>query len=86
MNNEELEKKVRELEKTVKSLQRLQDIEDIKKLQRAYGYYLTNWMHQELLDCFSTSPQTTIEFPAGTYTGSDGPQIFYGNRNKNEDH
>jgi hypothetical protein len=85
MNNKELEKKVKELEKTVKSLQRLQDIEDIKKLQRAYGYYLMNWMHQEIIDCFSTSPQTTLEWPHGTFTGSDGPRQYFSAINKKED-
>jgi hypothetical protein len=85
LNSKELEIKVKELEEKVKSLQRLQDIEDIKKLQKAYGYYLTNWMRQELVDCFSTSPETTLAWPHGTYTGSDGPQIFYGNTNKKED-
>jgi hypothetical protein len=85
MNNLELERKVKELEKTVKSLQRLQDIEDINKLQRAYGYYLTNWMHQEIIDCFSTSAETTLEWPHGTYTGPDGPRQYYGSINKKED-
>jgi hypothetical protein len=84
VNNKELEIKVKELENKIKSLQSLQDIEDIKKLQKAYGYYLTNWMHQELIDCFSTSPQTTLEWPHGTYTGPDGPREYYGNINKKE--
>ena len=44
MNSEELEVKVKTLLGTVKKLEikltRMEDIESIKKLQRAYGYYL----------------------------------------------
>ena len=85
MNTEELEAKVKELEKKVEALQRLQDIEDIKKLQKAYGYYLMNWLHEELIDCFSTSPQTTLEWPQGTFIGADGPHRFFGNINTGKD-
>jgi hypothetical protein len=85
MNTKELELKVKELEKKVKSLQRLQDIEDIKKVQKAYGYYLMNWMHEELIDCFSTSPNTTLEWPQGTFIGSDGPRRFFANINTKKD-
>lgn len=85
MNSEELEARVRELEKKVESLQRLQDVEDIKKLQRAYGYYLMNWMHEELIDCFSASPHTTLEWPQGTFVGPDGPRRFFGNINTKKD-
>ena len=85
MNAEELELKVKELEKKVASLQQLQDIEDIKKLQKAYGYYLMNWLHEELIDCFSNSPETTLDWPQGTFIGSDGPRRFFGNINTNKD-
>ena len=85
MNVEELEAKVQELEKKVVSLQRLQDIEDIKKLQKAYGYYLMNWLHEELIDCFSKSPETVLEWPQGTFTGTDGPRNFFGNINTKRD-
>ena len=40
-SNEELEKKIERLEAR---LQELEDIEEIKKLQRAYGYYLEHRM------------------------------------------
>lgn len=85
MNIKELEAKVEELEKKVASLQRLQDIEDIKKLQKAYGYYLMNWLHEELIDCFSNSPLTTLEWPQGTFIGADGPRRFFGNINTKKD-
>ncbi len=85
MNTEELEARMKELEKRIESLQRLQDIEDIKKLQKAYGYYLMNWLHEELIACFSTSPRTTLEWPQGTFTGPDGPRRFFGNINTKRD-
>ena len=85
MNTEGLEARVKELEIKVESLQRLQDIEDIKKLQYAYGYYLMNWLHEELIDCFSTSPNTALEWPQGTFIGADGPRRFFGNINTKKD-
>ena len=85
MNIEDLQAKVEKLEMKVESLQRLQDIEDIKKLQYAYGYYLMNWLHEELIDCFSTSPNTTLEWPQGTFIGADGPRRFFGNINTDKD-
>jgi hypothetical protein len=85
MNIEELEAKVVELEKQVNNLQALQDVEDIKKLQKAYGYYLMNWMHQELVDCFADSPGTLLEWPQGTFKGKDGARRFFGNINEDED-
>jgi hypothetical protein len=85
MNIEELEERIKELESQVKSLQKLQDVEDIKKLQKAYGYYLINWMHEELIDCFSNSPDTILEWPQGTFLGKDGARRFFGNINKNKD-
>ena len=85
MNVEELDERIKALESQVKSLQKLQDIEDIKKLQKAYGYYLINWMHEELIDCFSNSPDTILEWPPGTFFGKDGARRFFGNINKNKD-
>ena len=85
MNIEEMEARLKELEKKVESLQRLQDIEAIKKLQKAYGYYLINWMHEELIDCFSNSPETELVWPQGTFKGADGPRRFFANINKRND-
>jgi hypothetical protein len=85
MNVEKLEERIQELESQIKSLQKLQEIEDIKKLQKAYGYYLMNWMHEELIDCFSHNPDTILEWPQGTFRGKDGARRFFGNINKNKD-
>jgi len=50
MNLEELEEKVKRLEDKVKTFE---DIEKIKMLQRIYGYYLDNMMHDEAADLFT---------------------------------
>ncbi len=85
MGVKELEAKVRELESQVKSLQTLWDIEQIKKLQKAYGYYLINWLHEELIDCFAKRPDTLLEWPEGIFKGTDGPKRFFSQINKKKD-
>ena len=46
MTVEELEGKVKVLEEKVRTLE---DIEEIKKLQRAYGFYLEHWMAEDII-------------------------------------
>ena len=79
MNEEELRKEIREIKQ---ELQRLQDIEAIRKLEHAYGFYLINWMNQELIDLFADHPETAAEFPEGTFIGKKGIRIAFGNTNK----
>ncbi|MBA3030461.1 MAG: nuclear transport factor 2 family protein [Desulfobacteraceae bacterium] len=55
-----------------KEVQRLKDVEKIKNLQRAYGYYIENWMAQEIIDLFSDGPDVSLTLAAGTYLGKDG--------------
>ena len=66
MKLEELEARLKVLEKRV---QKLQDIEDIKTLQKSYGYYLEHWMADEIIDLFSDSPDVSLMLAAGTYLG-----------------
>ena len=77
-----LEAKVKTLKKQVKArdkqLQTLQDIEDIKRLQCAYGYYLEHWMSDEIIDCFSSSPEVSGTFVEGTYKGPEGIRRYFG--------
>ncbi|MGD1117897.1 MAG: nuclear transport factor 2 family protein [Dehalococcoidales bacterium] len=79
MTDKELEVRVKTLEK---ELQRLKDIEAITRLQRIYGYYLTTFMNDELISLFSESPETSLEWPEGTYLGKSGVKISFGNSNK----
>jgi hypothetical protein len=81
MNVEELEVMVRNLQEQVGTLQAhmrtFQDIEEIKKLQRAYGYYLDCWMTDELVDLFSDSPNTVLLIRAGEFRGKEGIRRFF---------
>jgi hypothetical protein len=65
MNQVELAAKVRHLEKAAAelaaSLGAAEDIEAIKKLQCAYGYYLEHWEEEQILGLFSQSDETTVE-------------------------
>jgi hypothetical protein len=64
MSVEQLEARVQILEEQNKVLQNqirtLQDIEEIKILQRCYGYYYEKLMGQEFLDLFADGPDTAL--------------------------
>ena len=77
LKSENLDNKVKNLAETIEKLEaRLritEDIEAIKKLQRAYGYYLEHWQEDELIGLFSHSPDVTLEINAGgQYQGWEG--------------
>jgi hypothetical protein len=74
MDLAQLEQKVAALEKKV---QKLDDIEAIKKLQRAYGYYLEHWMGEDIVDCFADDPNVTLHVAAGVYVGKDHLRRFF---------
>jgi hypothetical protein len=67
MTLEELENRVRALE----------DIEEIKKLQRIYGFYLERWMSQQILDLFYDGPDVSLTLFNGTYLGKQGIKRFF---------
>ena len=74
MKPEELEAKVKTLSETVAKLEgkltRLEDIEAIKKLQRAYGYYLEHWQEDQIIDLWSHSDDVTAQTGrSGQYKG-----------------
>ena len=74
MNIEELEAKVRTLEDKIRTLE---DIEEIKKLQRAYGFYLEHWMAEDIIDLFADSPDATLLVAAGHYRGKENIRRFF---------
>lgn len=57
MTIEELEARLKVLED---KNQRLQDVEDIKKLQRIYGYYVERGQLDEIVDLFSDRPDVSF--------------------------
>lgn len=73
MTIKELEAKISQLEKEVRELK---DIDEIKNLQRAYGYYLEHFMTDEVVDCFSDSPDTLLDIFVGKFKGKKGVRRF----------
>jgi hypothetical protein len=73
MTVKELEAKINKLENQVRELK---DIEEIKNLQRAYGYYLEHFMSDEVVDCFSDSPDTLLDIFIGKFKGKKGVRKF----------
>jgi hypothetical protein len=83
MSDKSLEAKVKTMASEIKSLkkqmQRLEDIEAIKRLQCAYGYYLEHWMGDEIIDCFAKdNPEVSGTFVEGTYKGPEGIRRYFG--------
>jgi len=74
MTLEELTEKVKYLEQKVRTLD---DIEAIKRLQKAYGFYLERGMYQEIVDCFSDSPDVTLNWLQGQYRGKEGIKTYF---------
>lgn len=78
MNIEELEARLEEIESKVNTLQ---DIEEINRLQRAYGYYLTHGLSEEVIDLFSDSPDCNLLIAKGEYKGKEGLRRFFSRLN-----
>jgi len=66
-----------EINKKDKQIQQLEDIDAIKKLQCAYGYYLEHWMSQEIIDLFSRRDDVSGTFVEGTYKGQEGIRRYF---------
>jgi hypothetical protein len=79
MDINELPAKVQMMEK---ELQRLKDIEEIRRLQHIYGFYLTTFMNEEMIDLFSNSRESSLEFPEGTFLSKEGVKVAFGHTNK----
>ncbi len=90
MNEKALEARINAMESEIKTLkrqvkakekqiQKLEDIEAIKRLQCAYGYYLEHWMGDEIIDCFAKdNPEVSGTFVEGTYKGPEGIRRYFG--------
>ncbi len=77
MKSDNLAAQIDVLEATIKQLEakvRLtEDIEAIKKLQRAYGYYLEHWQEEELIGLWSHRPDISVEInDFGLFKGWEG--------------
>jgi hypothetical protein len=85
MTVQELEAKVKMLEAKIeamagleKKVRRLEDIEEIKKLQRAYGYYLEHMMVDDIIDLFADGDDVELWVTAGKFKGKEGVERLYG--------
>ena len=82
MKSEELEAKVKTLAETVEKLEarlkNTEDIEAVKKLQKAYDYYLQRWQVEEIVPLFSQSPDVTVEISdSGQHKGLEGVKKYF---------
>jgi hypothetical protein len=69
-----MQTKIKDLEKDIK---KLKDIEDIGRLQKAYGYYLEHWMYDEIIDLFADEPDTTLNIMYGIFYGKEGIRRYF---------
>jgi hypothetical protein len=74
MGAKEMEAKIKSLEKRVRNLE---DIEEIQRLQKSYGYYLEHWMSGELIDLFSDGPDVVFNIASGIYLGKPGVRKYF---------
>jgi hypothetical protein len=74
MNSEETEARIKGLERQVA---KLNDIEDIQRLQRSYGFYIQHWMYQEIVDLFADGPETELDILLWVYCGKESVSKYY---------
>ena len=67
MNSEELEARIRTIE----------DILEIDKLEKIYGYYLDNGMFQKVIDLFSDNTESVEVGDRGLFLGKAGVRKFF---------
>jgi hypothetical protein len=81
MDTKALEARIDALEKKVKAQEKqltiLKDIEAIKKLQKAYGYYVEHMMYQEIVDCFADNPDVRLNWLEGQWLGKEGVKQYF---------
>src|SRR5512143_2591341 len=74
MTKQDLESRVKELED---KLAEAQDIQQIEKLQRIYGYYLDNRLWDQVVDLFSENAESLEISDSGVYLGKAGVSRFF---------
>jgi hypothetical protein len=75
MKAAEMEARIKALEKKVSLLD---DVNEVKRLQRAYSYYVQHMMRDEIADCFADSPEVTLHWLEGTWLGKEGVNRYFG--------
>ena len=81
MKSEDSAAKLEKLSKTAAKMEArltVEDIEAIKKLHQAYGYYLEHWQDDEIVELFSHNPEVSVEINAtGLYKGWEAIKASY---------
>jgi len=84
MNVAELEARIEQLEAKLGSFKEMQtkvrvleDTEAIKKLQRAYGYYLEHMMVEDIVDLFAEGDDCELWVTAGKFKGKEAITRLY---------
>lgn len=75
MNVEQMEARLKALEKKVGILD---DINEVKRLQRVYSYYVQHMMRDEIYDCFADHPDVALYWLEGTWFGKEGVKRYFG--------
>jgi len=75
MKAEEMEARLKALEKRVSILD---DINEVKRLQRVYSYYVQHMMRDEIADCFADHPDVRLHWLEGTWLGKEGVKRYFG--------
>jgi hypothetical protein len=81
MNIKTLEAQIKYLEEKIGVLETelaaVHDIQEIKKLQRTYGYYLDNRLWDDIVDLFSDQTESLEISDSGVYLGKAGVERFF---------
>jgi hypothetical protein len=72
---------IKEFEARIKNLENklaaVEDVQQIEKLQRAYGYYLDNRLFDQVVDLFSEYTESLEISDSGVYLGKAGVSRFF---------
>jgi hypothetical protein len=71
----EMEARLKALEKKVGLLE---DVNQVKRLQRVYSYYVQHMMRDEIYDCFADHPDVRLHWLEGTWLGKKGVKRYFG--------
>jgi hypothetical protein len=81
MSIEQMEARIEAMEKRLKAQEKrisdLEDIEAIKRLQRAYNYFVEHMLGQDIIDCFSDSSDVELRWLEGTWKGKEGVKRYF---------
>jgi len=74
--------KAAEMEARLKALEKkvgiLEDINEVKRLQRVYSYYVMHMMRDEIYNLFADRDDVTLHWLEGTWKGKEGVKRYFG--------